>query len=183
MGLASIVPILKKNGQIHACVEFRDLNKACPKDGFLLSIPELMVNIASTHKIFLFMDGPSVYNQIKLALEDAALTTFRTPIGIFFYTVMSFVLKNAEETYQQAMTMIVDDLIHNQVECYVEDLGDNTHEDTLAKLAKELACPLEDSLDTTVQECQVLSEIGLNNLQMFRKEEEMTITVADINKD
>nr|CAD1821685.1 unnamed protein product [Ananas comosus var. bracteatus] len=32
--LANIVPVRKKNGQIRICVDFRDLNKACPKDEF-----------------------------------------------------------------------------------------------------------------------------------------------------
>ena len=32
--LANIVLVRKKNGQIRVCVDFRDLNKACPKDDF-----------------------------------------------------------------------------------------------------------------------------------------------------
>ena len=64
MWLASVVPMKKKNGQIRVCIDYRDLNKACPKDEFLLPILELMVDIASAHIIFLFMDGSSRYNQI-----------------------------------------------------------------------------------------------------------------------
>nr|GMD40709.1 uncharacterized protein LOC109150426 [Ipomoea batatas] len=36
--ISSIVPVRKKNGQIHVCVDFRDLNVACPKDDFPLPI-------------------------------------------------------------------------------------------------------------------------------------------------
>ncbi|KAI0512212.1 hypothetical protein KFK09_012850 [Dendrobium nobile] len=54
--------------------------------------------------------------------EDERHTSFRTPIGIFCYTVMPFGLKNAGATYQRAMTRIFDDLIHQKVECYVDDL-------------------------------------------------------------
>ncbi|KAI0498537.1 hypothetical protein KFK09_019425 [Dendrobium nobile] len=120
--VASVVPVRKKNGQIRICVDYRDLNKACPKDEFPLPIPELMVDIASSHAIFSFMDGSSGYNQIKMALEDERNTTFRTPIGIFCYKVMPFGLKNAGATYQRAMTRVFDDLIHNQVECNIDDL-------------------------------------------------------------
>ncbi|KAI0513357.1 hypothetical protein KFK09_009374 [Dendrobium nobile] len=120
--VASVVPVRKKNGQILICVDYRDLNKECPKDEFPLPIPELMVDIASSHAIFSFMDGSSGYNQIKMALEDERNTTFRTPTGIFCYKVMPFGLKNAGATYQRAMTRIFDDLIHNQVECYIDDL-------------------------------------------------------------
>lgn len=81
--LASIVPVKKKNGQIRICVDFRDLNQACE---FPLPIPELMVDIASSHAIF---SGSSGYNQ------DEKLTAFRTPIGISCYKVMPFGLQNA----------------------------------------------------------------------------------------
>ena len=36
--IAIIVPIKKKNGQIRICVDFRGLNKACPKDDFPLPV-------------------------------------------------------------------------------------------------------------------------------------------------
>ncbi|PKU82070.1 putative mitochondrial protein [Dendrobium catenatum] len=81
-----------------------------------------MVDIASSHNIFSFMDGSSGYNQIKMAPEDEKFTAFRTPIGVFCYKVMPFGLKNAGATYQRAMTVIFDELIHVQVECYVDDL-------------------------------------------------------------
>ncbi|XP_020595547.1 uncharacterized protein LOC110035627 [Phalaenopsis equestris] len=99
MWLANIVTVKKKNGQIRVFVNFKDLNKACPKDEFAQLIPELTVDIAST-QIFSFMDGSSGYNQIKMAPEDATLTAFKTLIEIFYYIVMSFGLKNVKETYQ-----------------------------------------------------------------------------------
>jgi Reverse transcriptase (RNA-dependent DNA polymerase) len=68
------------------------------------------------------MDGYASYNQIKMTLEDEKHTTFRTPIDIYCYKVMPFGLKNAGATYQRAMMKIFDDLIHEIVECYVDDL-------------------------------------------------------------
>nr|CAD1825883.1 unnamed protein product [Ananas comosus var. bracteatus] len=120
--IASIVPVKKKNGQIRICVDFRDFNKACPKDDFPLPITELMIDNTSSYELFLFMDGSSGYNQIKMAPEDEKHTAFRTPIGIYCYRVMPFGLKNAGATYQRAMTRIFDDLLHKTVECYVDDL-------------------------------------------------------------
>ncbi|PKU60192.1 RNA-directed DNA polymerase [Dendrobium catenatum] len=130
--IANIVPVKKKNGQIRVCIDFRDLNKACPKDDFPLPVSELLVDNTSNYDMFSFMDGSSGYNQIKMAPEDKKHTSFRTPIGIFCYTVMPFGLKNAGATYQRAMTHIFDDLIHQKVECYVDDLvvkslGRNDH--------------------------------------------------------
>jgi Reverse transcriptase (RNA-dependent DNA polymerase) len=120
--VASIVPVKKKNGQIRICVDFRDLNKACPKDDFPLPVTGIIIDHTYSYEVFSFMDGYADYNQIKMAPEDERHTAFRTPIGIYYYKVMSFGLKNAGATYQRAMTKIFDDLIHKIVECYVDDL-------------------------------------------------------------
>ena len=120
--LASIVPVKKKNGQIRICIDFRDLNDACPKDEFPLPIIELLVDATTGFEALSFMDGFSGYNQIKMAPEDEELTAFRTPKGVYCYTVMPFGLKNAGATYQRAMTVIFNDMLHNSIECYVDDL-------------------------------------------------------------
>uniref|UniRef100_A0A2N9G4P3 Uncharacterized protein n=1 Tax=Fagus sylvatica TaxID=28930 RepID=A0A2N9G4P3_FAGSY len=112
----------KKNGQIRVCVDFRDLNRACPKDDFPLPNTELMVDSTIGHEALSFMDGSSGYNQIRMAPEDEELTAFRTPKGIYCYKVMPFGLKNAGATYQRAMQKIFDDILHKIVQCYVDDL-------------------------------------------------------------
>jgi hypothetical protein len=120
--VANIVPVKKKNGQIRICVDFRDLNKACPKDEFPLPVTEIIIDHTSSYEVFSFMDGYAGYNQILMDETDQKHTSFRTPMGIFCYRVMPFGLKNAGATYQRAMTKIFHDLIHNIVECYVDDL-------------------------------------------------------------
>ena len=97
--LSNIVPVKKKNGQIRCCVDFRNLNKTCPKDEFPLPNIDLLVDSAVGSSMFSFMDGYSGYNQIRMAAKDEEKTTFRTPIGNFYYTVMPFGLKNARATY------------------------------------------------------------------------------------
>ncbi|XP_019159991.1 PREDICTED: uncharacterized protein LOC109156594 [Ipomoea nil] len=57
--ISSIVPVCKKNDQIRVCVDFQDLNVACPKDDFPLPITELMVDAVTGHEILSFMDGSS----------------------------------------------------------------------------------------------------------------------------
>ncbi|XP_070010814.1 uncharacterized protein [Nicotiana sylvestris] len=120
--VSSIVPVMKKNGQIQVCVNFRDLNNACPKDVFLLPIPELMIDDTTRYEAMSFMDGSSGYNQIRMEPKDEELTAFRTLKSIYCYKVMPFGLKNAGATYQRAMQNIFDDLLHKNVECYVDDL-------------------------------------------------------------
>jgi len=96
--LANIVPVWKKNGQLQICIDFRDLNNACPKDDFPLPITKLLVHDTMGFGALSFMDGFSGYNQIKMDLKNEDLTAFRAPQGIYYYTVMLFGLKNIGAT-------------------------------------------------------------------------------------
>ena len=120
--LSNIVPVKKKNGQIRCCLDFRNLNKACPKDEFPLPNMDLLIDSAAGNAMFSFMDGFSGYNQIKMVPKDAEKTAFKTPMGNFYYTVMPFGLKNAGATYQRAMTAIFHDMMHKELEDYVDDI-------------------------------------------------------------
>ena len=71
---------------------------------------------------FSFIDGYSGYNQIRMAPEDAKKTAFRTPKGNFYNKVMPFGLKNAGATYQRAVTTIFQDMMHKEIEDYVDDI-------------------------------------------------------------
>ena len=52
------------------CVDFTNLNKACPKDSFPLPRIDQLVDSTARHKLLMFMDAFSGYNQIKMAEED-----------------------------------------------------------------------------------------------------------------
>lgn len=55
--------------------------------------------------------------------DDEKHKSFRTPLGVFYYTVMPFDLRNAGATYQCAMSMIFRDHLQKTVECYVDDIA------------------------------------------------------------
>ena len=60
--LSNIVPVKKKNEQIRCCVDFRNLNRACPKDEFPLPKMDLLIDSTVGSTMFSFMDGFSGYN-------------------------------------------------------------------------------------------------------------------------
>jgi hypothetical protein len=115
------VPMNKKKGTIRVCMEFHDLNKACPKDNFPTPFIYQILNKCARIKIFYFMDGLSGYNQIQIKPEDQHKTEFICPRGTFSYWKMPFVLKNAKKTFQLAMNFTFHDLKHI-VEAYLDDL-------------------------------------------------------------
>jgi hypothetical protein len=97
--VSNIVVVPKKEGKIRVCMDFRNLNRASPKDDFPLPHIDVLVDNAARSSTYSFMDGFSGYNQIKMVLEDKAKTTFVTPWGTYCYKVMPFGLKNAGATY------------------------------------------------------------------------------------
>jgi hypothetical protein len=120
--LANIVPVPKKDGKVRMCVDYRDLNRASPKDDFPLPHIDVLVDNTAKSKVFSFMDGFSGYNQIKMAVEDREKTSFITPWGTFCYQVMPFGLTNAGATYQRGMTTLFHDMMHKEIEVYVDDM-------------------------------------------------------------
>ncbi|XP_057976024.1 uncharacterized protein LOC131163452 [Malania oleifera] len=85
-------------------------------------MPDVLVDNTAGHALFSFMDGFSGYNQIKMAPEDKEKITFITLWGTFCYKVMPFGLKNAGATYQRAMVTLFHDLMHKEIEVYVDDM-------------------------------------------------------------
>jgi hypothetical protein len=116
--ISSIVPVKKKDGRWRVCVDFRDLNRATPKDEYPMPVAETLINAAAGNKILSFMDGNAGYNKIFMAPEDIHKTAFRVPsaVGLFEYVVMTFGLKNAGAMCQCAMNYIYHDLIGKLVE-------------------------------------------------------------------
>uniref|UniRef100_A0A2N9F3A7 RNase H type-1 domain-containing protein n=1 Tax=Fagus sylvatica TaxID=28930 RepID=A0A2N9F3A7_FAGSY len=136
--VANIVPVPKKDGKVRMCVDYRDLNRASPKDNFPLPHIDTLVDNTATNAVFSFMDGFSGYNQIKMAEEDKSKTAFVTHWGTFVYDVMPFGLKNAGATYQRAMVTLFHDMIHHEIEVYVDDMiaKSRTAQDHLTDLRK-----------------------------------------------
>lgn len=62
--LANVVLVKKANGKWCMCIDFIDLNKACPKDNYFLSRIDQLVDATSRHELLTFMDAFSSNNQI-----------------------------------------------------------------------------------------------------------------------
>ena len=120
--LAHVVMVKKNTRKWRMCVYFTDLNKACPKDSFLLPRIDQLVNSTAGHKILTFMDAFSGYNQIVMDESDQEKTSFITSRGLFCYKVMPFGLKNAGATYQRLMNRMFHDQIGRNFEVYVDDM-------------------------------------------------------------
>jgi hypothetical protein len=90
-------------GKIQICVDFRNLNRATPKDEYPMPVADLLIDSVSSNKMISFLDGNAGYNQIFMTKEYVSKTAFCCPgfVGLFEWVVMTFGLKNASATYQR----------------------------------------------------------------------------------
>jgi hypothetical protein len=79
----------KKSGKLIVCIDFRNLNRATPKDEYPMPIADTLINNASGNRIVSFLNGNAGYNQIFMAKKDASKTTFICPVGDLFSNAMS----------------------------------------------------------------------------------------------
>jgi hypothetical protein len=76
----------------------------------------------TTSELLSFLDAYSGYHQISLTIDDKEKTSFITPFGIFFYTKMTFGLKNEQTMYQKCVHIILENQIERNVEAYIDDI-------------------------------------------------------------
>jgi len=76
MWISSIMPVWKKNGKLRICIDFRDLNRATPKDEYPMPVTEVLVDATAGHKMMCFLDGNAGYIQIFMAEDDVYKTAF-----------------------------------------------------------------------------------------------------------
>ena len=120
--LANVVVAPKKGKKWRVCVDFPDLNKACPKYNFPLPKIDLIVDATSKHEFLNFMDAFYGYHQIKMHPPDVKKTSFITEMGLYCYKIMPFGLKIAGATYQRLVNKIFKELIRKTMEVYIYDM-------------------------------------------------------------
>ena len=97
--VSNIVLVNKKQGTIHVCVDYRDINKACPKENYPTPFVDQIIDDCAGSEIFSLMDGFSGYNQINILLADQHKTAFIFPWGTFAYQKLPFDLRIVGATF------------------------------------------------------------------------------------
>ncbi|XP_012833996.1 PREDICTED: uncharacterized protein LOC105954857 [Erythranthe guttata] len=120
--LSNAVLVQKTNGQWRMCIDFRDLNKACPKDDYPLPRIDQLVDATAGCELLSMMDASQGYHQIPLEERDQPAVSFITATGTYCYVVMPFGLKNAGATYQRLMDRMFRAQLGRNIEVYVDDM-------------------------------------------------------------
>ncbi|KAL0395106.1 UNVERIFIED_CONTAM: hypothetical protein Slati_4476800 [Sesamum latifolium] len=120
--LSNTVLVPKPGRKWRMCIDFRDLNKACPKYYYLLPRIDQLVDSTSGCKLLSMMDASQGYHQIMLAPKDHKRVSFISSENTFCYVVMPFGLKNAGDTYQRLVDKIFRPQLGKNMKVYMDDM-------------------------------------------------------------
>ncbi|KAL0431289.1 UNVERIFIED_CONTAM: Transposon Ty3-I Gag-Pol polyprotein [Sesamum radiatum] len=154
-----MVLVPKPGGKWRMCIDFRDVNKACPKDYYPLPRIDQLVDSTSGCKLLSMMDASHGYHQIMLAPEDHKMVSFISSNSTFCYVAMPFGLKNAGATYQRLVDKIFRPQLGRNMEVYVDDM--------LVK-SKEAHHHVEDQEETLQKRKYRLKPLGVRLRSQWR---------------
>ena len=117
---APMVPVLKKNGSVRICADFKKLNLAVKRERYPIPALEDLLHKLNGAKYFSKLDATSGFYQIPLEDESSKLTTFITPFGRYRYKRLPFGISSAPEIFQRTMEHILEG--EKQVVCFYDDV-------------------------------------------------------------
>jgi hypothetical protein len=91
--------VLKKNGKLRICVDFRRLTATTKKDPYQLPFTNEVIHIVVEHEVYRFLNGFSGYHHISIAPKYQYKTTFFINSRAFVWVLMPFGVKNGPPTY------------------------------------------------------------------------------------
>ena len=104
--LANVVLIKKANEKWRMCIDYTNLNKACPKDSYPLPSIDQLVDATLGLQLMSFMNAFLGYNQIQMAKDNEEKMSVITDRKTYCYKVMPFGLKNAKATYPRMVNKV-----------------------------------------------------------------------------
>ncbi|XP_076843062.1 uncharacterized protein LOC143487779 [Brachyhypopomus gauderio] len=116
------VIVVKKDGTVRFCCDYRRLNLVTCKDAYPLPRVEESLDALGNAQLFSTLDLTAGYFQVAVCEEDREKTAVTTPFGLFEWCRMPFGLCNAPATFQRLMGVVLGDLAFDTLLVYLDDI-------------------------------------------------------------
>ncbi len=116
------VIVMKKDGSVRFCCDYRKLNQVTYKDAYPLPRVDESLDALGNAKLFSTLDLTAGYFQVAVSEKDREKTAVTTPFGLFEWTRMPFGLCNAPATFQRLMGVVLGDLAFDVLLVYLDDV-------------------------------------------------------------
>jgi hypothetical protein len=159
---SSVVLVLKKDGTLRMCIDYRALNKKTIKNRYPIPRIDKLMDELHGAVFFTKIDLHSGYHQISIREQDIEKTVFRCHFGHFEFLVMPFGLTNAPATFQSCMNHIFRGQLRKYLLVFFDDMliYNKTWDEHLAHLGKVLDIMKVQSLYAKESKC----EFGMREL-------------------
>nr|GEW53554.1 retrotransposon protein, putative, Ty3-gypsy subclass [Tanacetum cinerariifolium] len=138
--VSNLVVVKKTNERWKLCVDFTNINKACPKEHHPLPVAEQKVEDPQRHRLKCFLDAYKGYHQITVAERDEEKLAFYIREWVFCYKRLRFGLKNAGATYQKLIDKVFNNQLGRNIEVNANDIviKSDSEEEMLADIKETL---------------------------------------------
>jgi hypothetical protein len=117
-----ILFVVKRDGTIRLCVDYRKLSEVTIKNKYPLPKIEDLFDQLNGAKVFSKIDLRNGYHQLKVRESDIPKTAFTTRYGLFEYTVMSFGLTNAPAYFMNLMNKVFMKFLNKFVVVFIDNI-------------------------------------------------------------
>ena len=116
-----IIPVIKPNGKIRVCMDFRHLNGITPQFHYPIPLLDHILEKAGRAHCLSKLDLSKEFHQLCRNDRSKELTTFVSPFGKYQFVRMPFGLRNAPAIFQQAIEIVLSDC-SNLSSVYIDDV-------------------------------------------------------------
>ncbi|GJV54736.1 reverse transcriptase domain-containing protein [Tanacetum coccineum] len=152
--------VKKVDGTWRICIDFKNINSACPKDYYPLPEIDLKIDLVTGFPLKYFLDAYKGYHQVQMAEEDEEKTAFYTEQGTLCYTKIPFGLKHAGATYQRLVDAAFQTQIGRNLEAYVDDIV------VKSKTEREMTADVVETFESLRRICWSSQLIGIQIVQL-----------------
>ncbi|KAA0057168.1 pol protein [Cucumis melo var. makuwa] len=119
---APVLFVKKKDGLMHLCIDYRELNKVTVKNRYPLPRIDDLFDQLQGAIVFSKIDLRSGYHQLRIRDSDIPKTTFCSRYGHYEFIVMSFGLTNAPAVFMDLMNRVFKDFLDSFVIVFIDDI-------------------------------------------------------------